>query len=115
MENPKPSDLSADFLMMAEKLMLAQGQECVFWKAMKDQTSPSVLGRVAKQTSILYSESLGLFANAVVREDLDRNWQVRNPKNTQFSGGQCGWFEGVIRLCHHDDTLSLNGAVSGIG
>lgn len=75
-ENPKPSDLSADFLTMAEKLMLAEGQECVFWRALKDQKSALVLSRVAKQASILYSETLAFVASPSVKEDLDRTWQV---------------------------------------
>ncbi len=77
-ENPKPSDLTADFLMMAEKLMLAQGHECVYWIASKDQKSPLILARVAKQASGIYAEALGFLANPFVREDLDKSWQVRD-------------------------------------
>ena len=75
-DDPKPTDLSTEFLNMVEKLTLAQGQECVFWIALNDQKSPLLLARIAKQASILYAETLEYFSNPVVRSDLDKAWQV---------------------------------------
>eukprot|EP00210_Caulerpa_lentillifera_P000893 g864.t1 len=74
-DNPKPSDLTPDYLTFAEKLMLAQGQECVFWRAMKDHKSPSTLSKVAKYASLLYSEALNLLIKPIVKDELDRTWQ----------------------------------------
>lgn len=59
--------------------MLAQGQECVLWKARKEKKSSGVLSRIARQASVLFSEALGFIASPVVREDLDRTWQVKDP------------------------------------
>lgn len=74
-DNPKPSDLTSNFLTFAEKLMLAQGQECVFWRAMKDKKSASTLSKVSRCASLLYSEALGLMISPAVKEEVDRNWQ----------------------------------------
>ena len=75
-DDPRPTDLSTDFLKMVEKLTLAQGQECVFWIALNDQKSPLLLARVAKQASMFYAETLEYFSNPVVREHLNNAWQA---------------------------------------
>lgn len=74
-DNPKPTDLTAEYLTLAEKLMLAQGQECVFWRARKDFKSPSTLSKVAKGASQLYSEALRLAKTPLMREELDKGWK----------------------------------------
>ncbi|CAD7700541.1 unnamed protein product [Ostreobium quekettii] len=71
---PQAVDLSAESLGLLEKLMLAQAQECVFLKASMDKKTAMVLAKVAKQTSVLYAETLSLFGQPLVKDYFERHW-----------------------------------------
>lgn len=73
-DSPPPTDLSNDCVALLEKLMLTQAQECVFNKAVIEGKSASLLARLAKQQTIMYSEVERAFASGSLASYFDKSW-----------------------------------------
>ncbi|KAL6757097.1 BRO1-like domain-containing protein [Haematococcus lacustris] len=73
-DTPRPADLTPECIMVMEKLMLAQAQECAYHKANLDKKSPTLVARLAKQTQVMYEEVARAFAAPSLAGIFDKLW-----------------------------------------
>jgi programmed cell death 6-interacting protein len=67
-------DLSVECVGVLERLMLAQGQECVFENTIAKGSSPGVCAKISRQVGLYYEEALGAINVVPLKDHFDRGW-----------------------------------------
>ncbi|PWA35768.1 BRO1 domain, ALIX V-shaped domain protein [Artemisia annua] len=67
-------DVGVECVGMLEKVMLAQGQECVFENALVKGSSHSVCAKIARQVGLYYEEAAAALNVAPLSQHFDKTW-----------------------------------------
>ncbi|KZT73000.1 BRO1-domain-containing protein [Daedalea quercina L-15889] len=75
-EDDMPTDLTESFITSLESLVLAQGQECAWQKAVMDNYKNGLIAKLSMKVSTLYGESLAAIrgASSSTRHVLPSHW-----------------------------------------
>ncbi|XP_062222645.1 vacuolar-sorting protein BRO1-like [Phragmites australis] len=83
-------DMSLQAAAMLERLMLAQGQECCFERALAAGTSPAACSKVARQAALYYEEAYAAVIAPPLQNHFGRSWVSEiQLKAAQFNAEAC--------------------------
>ena len=69
-------DISLQMLTLTTNVMNAQAQECFFRRSTMDAKTSSLIGKLAKQVSVLYQQALASAAEAKIEPHIPKWWTL---------------------------------------